>query len=362
MNLFKSTIALGTQNLPFIIANKVRMTNIVAVFSVIVSALYTLNYIFILIEPTVAFINLVFTLAYALTLLFNKYHAFKKSKIWFFCLLMLHLVVCTNIFVTNETGFHLYFFLVPTGAFLLFDLNEKFEKLSLSFLAIILFIYCENTLNLTPLIHLSDEMNHLIYQSVFFINMLEVIFVLTLFANELDKNHQKLNRQATTDSLTGINNRHHFFEQTTYDLAIANEYNRPFSIILLDFDNFKKINDRYGHHIGDLSLVETTKQIKTHCRTQDCFARIGGDEFIIALADTTLNEAKEIAERIKFSVENNIFSVSNNINLSCKISLGIASTRASDNQELKELMQSADKALYQAKTQGGNKVGLSVCH
>ena len=360
MNPFKPLLSLGTENQPFLIANKVKMTNIVAIFSVIVSALYTLNYIVILTEPTVALINLIFTLAYAVTLLFNKYQAFKKSKIWFFCLLMLHLVVCTNIFVTNETGFHLYFFLVPTGAFLLFDLQDKFEKLSLSFIAIVLFIYCENTFNFSPLIQLSDAMNHLIYQSVFFINMLEVIFVLTLFANELDKNHQKLTLQATTDSLTGINNRHHFFEQTTYDLAIAAEYNRPFSIILLDFDNFKHINDTYGHHIGDLSLIETAKQIKAHCRTQDFFARIGGDEFVIALSDTTSKEAKVIAERIKTSVENNIVRVSSNTHLVCKVSLGIASLHSNGKQALKDIMQSADKALYQAKTQGGNTVTLSV--
>jgi diguanylate cyclase (GGDEF)-like protein len=272
---------------------------------------------------------------------------------------MLHLVVCTNIFVTNKTGFHLYFFLVPTGAFLLFELKDKLEKLSLSFIAIILFIYCENTINLSPLIELSDEMNHLIYQSVFFINMLEVIFVLTLFANEIEINHLKLTRQATTDSLTGINNRHHFFEKANYSLAVANEFKRAFSVILIDFDNFKSINDTYGHHIGDLSLLETANIIKTHCRTQDCFARIGGDEFVITLTDTTLNEANIIAERIQKSVENNLLKFPDGINIYCKLSMGVCSGKGTDNKQLTELMKQADKALYQAKSQGGNRVMLT---
>ncbi|MBL4941054.1 MAG: GGDEF domain-containing protein [Colwellia sp.] len=355
---FNALINLGTAYQPFNIANKAKMTNIVALFSIFIAVLYTLNYIFVLHEPLVAFINALFALAYGATLLFNKYNAHKAAKIWFFSVLMLHLVICTNLFVTNKTGFHLYFFLVPTGAFLLFELKDKLEKLLLSFIAIILFIYCENTLNLTPLIELSEAMNHSIYQSVFFFNMLEVVFVLTLFANEIEINELKLTKQATTDSLTGIYNRHYFFEQATGYLAIANEFKRPFSIMLLDFDHFKKINDSYGHHIGDVSLIETTKQIKVHCRAQDCFARIGGDEFVIALADTTLQEAKVIAERIKTSIENNFIKTFDNINLNCKVSIGVSS-KINEGILLKDIMQQADKALYQAKEQGGNRVALA---
>ena len=354
--IFKNLINLGTTHQTFTVANKAKMTNVVALFSIFIATLYSLNYIYILDEPLVAFINMLFAIGYGITLIFNKYKAHKAGKIWFFSVLMLHLVICTNVFVTNKTGFHLYFFLVPTGAFLLFELKDKVEKLSLSFIAIILFFYCENTLNTSPLIELSSEMNHLIYQSVFFFNMLEVVFVLTLFANEIEINHLKLTKQATTDSVTGIYNRHHFFEQATYNLAVANEFKRSFSIILLDFDNFKKINDTYGHHIGDLSLLETANQINTHCRSQDCFARIGGDEFVIALADTTVHEAKVIAERIQKSIEKNSIRAENNIHLNCKVSIGVCSSTADDNKQLKDLMLQADKALYQAKEQGGNRV------
>ena len=188
--------------------------------------------------------------------------------------------------------------------------------------------------------------------------MLEVIFVLTLFANEIEINELKLTKQATTDSLTGIYNRHHFFEKATSDLAIANEFKRPFSVMLLDFDHFKKINDMHGHHIGDLSLTETANQIKSHCRNQDCFARIGGDEFVMTLADTTLHEAKIIAERIQKSLEKNLIETPQNINLKCKVSIGIGSKNDDINQ-LKDIMQQADKALYQAKEQGGNRVALA---
>ncbi len=356
--ILTSLVNLGTNHQPFNIANKAKATNSVALFSMFIAGLYTLNYIFILSESLVAFINALFILAYAITLLLNKYNAHKASKIWFFCILMLHLVICTNVFVTNQSGFHLYFFLVPTGSFLLFELKDKFEKLTLSFIAIVLFIYCQNTFNHAPLIALSDDMNNLIYQSVFFFNMIEVIFVLTLFANEIEKNELKLTRQATTDSLTGIYNRHHFFETAGNNLAIANEFKRPFSLMLLDFDQFKRINDIHGHHIGDLSLVETVKQIKSHCRAQDCFARVDGDEFVIALADTTLHEAKVIAHRIQASIENNLIATPQNVHLNCKVSVGI-SCKINDSFHLKDLMNLAASALDQAKEQGGNRIALA---
>ncbi len=356
--IFQALTNLGTKHQTFGVAHKVKMTNIVTLFTIFIAVLYSLNYIFILSDPLVAFINVLFAIGYGITLMFNKYNAHKAGKVWFFSVLMLHLVICTNIFVTNKTGFHLYFFLVPTGAFLLFELKDKVEKLFLSFIAIVLYFYCENTLNLAPLIELNDEMNHLIYQSVFFFNMLEVVFVLTLLANEIEINELKLTKQATTDSLTGIYNRHHFFEQATCDLAIANEFKRPFSVILLDFDHFKKINDKHGHHIGDLSLMETSNQIKIHCRSQDCFARIGGDEFVIALADTTLQEAKYIAERIQVSVENNLIETPIHNSFNCKVSMGVSS-KIDDCSRLKDLMLKADKALYQAKEQGGNRVALA---
>lgn len=354
----KALISLGTDYQTFNIANKVKATNIVGLVTMLISTLYTLNYIFILDEPMVAFINLIFSLAYAFTLILNKYYLHKASKIWFFSILMLHLVVCTNIYVTNQTGFHLYFILVPTGAFLLFNLNEKLEKITLSLIAIALFFYCENTLNLNPLINLSTEMNHLIYQSVFFFTMIEVIFVLTLFTNEIEKNELKLTKQATIDSLTNVHNRHYFFEKANIMLATAINLKRPFSLILIDFDDFKEINDSRGHHTGDLALIETSQQIQSHCRAQDCFARIGGDEFVIALSDTTQQEAKTIAERIQLSINQNVIHISNTSPFSCKVSVGVSSKTTTDDT-LKALIIQADQALYQVKQNGGNRIALA---
>jgi len=355
--IFAKLINFGTNHQAFSVASKARMTNIVSIFTIFISAFYTLNYIFILNEPVVATINAAFTFAYCLTLAFTFFNEHKKAKLWFFSVVMLHLIVCTNVYVTNKTGFHLYFFLVPTGAYLLFELKEKLEKITLSLIAVLLFFYCENTLNTTPLIELSDDINHLIYQSVFFFNMIEVIFVLTLFANQIEANELKLTKQATSDSLTGVANRHYFFEQGNALLSIANHDNRPFSLILLDFDYFKRINDQYGHSAGDLCLVEIAKTIQKCCRSQDVFARIGGEEFVIALPDTTLQETNNIAETIRLAVENQTIPIVGQPNFTCTASFGITS-RSNKNDELKKLMIDADKALYQAKNQGRNRVQI----
>lgn len=355
--IFEKLLNFGTSHQTFSVASKARMTNTVSLFTIFISGFYTLNYIFILNEPMVAIINAAFTFAYCLTLAFTYFNEHKKAKLWFFSIVMIHLIVCTNVYVTNKTGFHLYFFLVPTGAYLLFELKEKLEKITLSLISVVLFFYCENTVNITPLIDLTDDINHLIYQSVFFFNMVEVIFVVTLFANQIEANELKLTKQATSDSLTGIANRHYFFEQGNALLDIANHDNRPFSLILLDFDYFKRINDQHGHYAGDLCLIEITKTIQKHCRSQDIFARVGGEEFVIALPDTTLQETNNIAETIRLAVEKQIIPIVGQSNFTCTASFGITS-RTNKNHELKKLMNDADKALYLAKNHGRNRVQI----
>ncbi len=346
---------IGTFNQSFADSNKIRITNIIAIFTTIVSGLYTLAYFFVLDNALVAMINTAFTLAYAFTLLFNSFQANRGSKIWFFSVLMLHLIVCTNIYVTKESGFHLYYFLVPTGVYLVFDFKDKIEKITLSIIAVFLYFYCENTPNPTPLIELSDAINHVIYQSVIFVNMVEVILVMTIFSNEIETNEAKLIKQAKTDSLTGIANRHCFFEQGNALFKSSIHLERPFSLIILDFDHFKAVNDRYGHFIGDLCLTEISKVIKSQCRSNDLFARVGGEEFAIALPDTTMHEANHVAEKMRIAIESHAITITEEQHFFCTASFGI-STKRSHHDDLKYLLVQADKALYLAKEKGRNRV------
>lgn len=357
MSYLQKIFNFGVANKPFSSGHKIRLTNIVCFFSFVASGLYTLNYLLILNQPKVAAINTLFTLAYLGIIWLNYFDLPRFAKVSFFSLLMLHLVVCTNVYVTNKTGFHLYFFLVPTGAYLLFDLKDKYEKLILSLIATVLFFYCENTYNENPLIVLNEQMNHMIYQSVVFINMIEVIFVLTLFVNHIERNELKLYHQAQTDSLTGIANRRHFFEQVENELTIANDQKRPYSLVMFDLDHFKRVNDQFGHQAGDICLQSLIKAVNSVLRETDFLARIGGEEFVIGMAETTINEANNIAERIRTKIQNSPVTVNDDQQVNCTASFGIANLTF-DAYDAKSILMNADKALYQAKANGRNRVQL----
>lgn len=205
------------------------------------------------------------------------------------------------------------------------------------------------------MINLSAQMNHLLYQSVIFVNMVEVIIVLTIFIKQIEKNELQLSEQANIDALTGISNRRYFFEQSESQIKLANSNNRPISLIMIDFDFFKTINDTHGHISGDLCLKEICTIIKKMNRTSDFFARFGGEEFVLLLPETTLIEAVKLAERIRSAIAEHtiVLNLKNSIN--CTASFGVSSNEEF-NEELKQLIINADAALLKAKGQGRNRV------
>ncbi len=113
---------------------------------------------------------------------------------------------------------------------------------------------------------------------------------------------EKLIQLATTDKLTGLANRHKFLEDLTHYVELAFRYKRPLSLILADADNFKSINDRYGHHTGDRALQLISDSLTASKRTVDILGRWGGEEFILLLPETELDQAKVVADRICVSV------------------------------------------------------------
>ena len=237
---------------------------------------------------------------------------------------------------------------------MLFDLKEKYEKITLSLIATALFFYCENTVNANPLIILSAEMNHFLYQTVVFVNMIEVIFVLVLFVNQIERNELKLYQQAKTDALTKIANRHYFFEQGKSQLDIANELNRPYTLVLIDLDYFKQINDKYGHHAGDALLKHLAQLIKSEAVDDAFCGRLGGNEFGMILNKCSFETSKDIARQICESVENNPYSWEDHT-ITSTVSVGIAAFDIeADSSDT--LMRKAGLACDSAKWHGRNRV------
>lgn len=152
------------------------------------------------------------------------------------------------------------------------------------------------------------------------------------------------------DPLTGIYNRGKFDEEMNKWINMANRYKVTFSIILMDIDDFKKINDKYGHLLGDKVLINVVSQIRKSIRSLDVFARWGGDEFVILLPNTDINQAGVMAERIK----GEIFKGLKDMDLHISCSFGVASYRLGDSGHT--LLSRADNCLMEAKARGKDRV------
>jgi diguanylate cyclase (GGDEF)-like protein len=157
------------------------------------------------------------------------------------------------------------------------------------------------------------------------------------------------------DGLTGIFNRRAIEEYTEAELDLARRKERPLSVILLDIDHFKAINDQYGHSIGDHTLQQLAGILPRNLRQYDRIGRWGGDEFIVILPDTKISEANMIAERMRIATAETKWSLENGEYYAVQISLGVACAFGSYPSLIK-LVDAADLAMYQAKQAGRNHV------
>jgi diguanylate cyclase (GGDEF)-like protein len=175
------------------------------------------------------------------------------------------------------------------------------------------------------------------------------------FNDEIEEFYQaKLFNFATTDSLTGLYNKRYVLSELENQCRIAYRNQRPFSIILMDIDNFKTINDLYGHLAGDEFLKYTAFLIESSLREQDICGRFGGEEFLIVLPETNLSGAFTVAERIRGKVEISKLKYQQ-LEIHTTVSIGINEID-SEQGNITQLLKIADQALYQAKKTGKNKV------
>ncbi len=160
----------------------------------------------------------------------------------------------------------------------------------------------------------------------------------------------KLSEMAVKDSLTGLYNRYKFDDSARKQIALSKRHKYPLSLILCDIDHFKKVNDLHGHLVGDSILKEVSLFIKEMVRESDTVARWGGEEFAILLPNTTLNNAKQVAEKIRKHIEKESCKSICKISISC----GVSELLKEDTQI--SWFKRADEALYEAKESGRNRV------
>ncbi len=167
------------------------------------------------------------------------------------------------------------------------------------------------------------------------------IFAIYRDISDRKEKEKEIKKLIFTDNLTGIYNRRKFHHTIETEIKRHNRYNIPLSLVLFDIDNFKNINDTFGHLVGDTILIEVTSLVYNNIRENDCFFRWGGDEFIIFLPHTNLKYAKIFTKKIEQIIETFTFTK----NISISVSSGVAQYKT----DLNSLLTTADKQMYKVK-------------
>ena len=166
---------------------------------------------------------------------------------------------------------------------------------------------------------------------------------------------EEVERLAVTDELTGLNNRRGFFDLGRREMERAQRTHRPVTALMLDLDGFKRINDTFGHAVGDEVLRHLGDRCRLAVRDIDLVGRYGGEEFCVLLPETDLKTALEVAERIRSSIADQPFDTAAGP-LAIRISIGLALAGEDGGETVETLLDRADTAMYYVKQEGGNAV------
>lgn len=169
--------------------------------------------------------------------------------------------------------------------------------------------------------------------------------------DELRERNEVLEKVSRTDVLTGLWNRRHLEEHLGAVASAARRRETPYSVLMIDIDQFKRVNDQNGHAVGDTVLREVATRLRSGIRTEDQVARWGGEEFLAVLPSTSQDDARRVAERLRGSIEDAPV-LAGGLNVSMTISIGIAAGI----RDPEELIESAGRSLYKAKEAGRNRV------
>lgn len=188
--------------------------------------------------------------------------------------------------------------------------------------------------------------------------------VIASFALENAVNRARLLRSGITDVLTGWHNRRYLQTRLREELARSRRDGSPLTLLLIDIDHFKRVNDNHGHLAGDLVLTEVAQRIESRIRASDVAARYGGEEFVLALPDTDAAAGRSLAERLRVAVAERPIALADGTELGLTISAGLATvTPSRADEDLKTLAESllarADVALYEAKSAGRDRVAAA---
>jgi len=248
------------------------------------------------------------------------------------------------------------------GGFIYFLLAEImcFQGFSLVYGLLMLF-FTALLPHLLGIIGFAENFQHshyaaLIWPATFIAMLLQTILSLNYLRRY--RLEQQLELLSNTDPMTDAYNRRYFYNVGESIFLKNKRKNTPIIVAMLDIDNFKNINDEYGHNAGDIGIKEVSKILSKYLRESDLFARFGGEEFCILLEDISLEDAKKLFERVRESFEKNTFKY-NDIEINYTVSIGVAFGMA---DSLEDMVRLSDNALYYSKNNGKNRCTFKLVH
>jgi diguanylate cyclase (GGDEF)-like protein len=280
-----------------------------------------------------------------LALLVEKMRALKTLGNYLGCLLLTGLIFCIDLKFPLGISFGSLYIVAVLFAF--WSPRPRFVLVvaAVSSLLVIAALACKPSV---------EEMWRVVFNRGL---ALFIIWVTALLCLKIKTAEQELIRVASHDFLTGLLNRREIFNRLHTEICRVDRIDKPFSVIMLDIDHFKRVNDTYGHHAGDQLLRETAQILKGHLREYDYICRYGGEEFLVVAPETTLPVARELAERLRRVMMEARFRLPALPVMAITISAGVA--QQMKGEAIGTLISRADDALYQAKQSGRNRVKVS---
>lgn len=282
---------------------------------------------------------------------------------WTTSLAIVQISAGTVLFIGPDGGFQYYLFVLPVTTHLAFSDDTVWPRAIMTLAGFALFAVTEEVTYSAYWVNLDPA----VLRTMFYVNialaMLMIFLAVRYFANDALSATLRQGRLILTDPLTGLFNRRFVHQYGTEVMARCRRHRRPFSVLLIDIDHFKSVNDEWGHAAGDTALRAVADRLSDLLPEQVVTARYGGEEFIVLLADTAQGEATDMAETIRECLDATPVSTEK-APIQLTASIGVSCAGGPDGEDcddLDQLIGLADEALYAAKTAGRNRVVTREC-
>lgn len=334
-----------------------RMSYLILLCTISVAIAFLVMYILFVPFMPAIFVQIIYISSSSFMYIMLKMKHYIMVRYFIIIAHMIQLTLAVFLWFPVATGFNIYYFMVPMASFIAMEFGRKSQRIFAilsSLLAMLLFLFSE----LAPMDYYLYETSYQINQLFKAITIVTIFtpltFVFAEFARNIHKKQTELEFLANTDMLTQICNRRSLYDTGHAEFEVADKYMIDFSIILMDIDFFKAVNDKYGHPAGDSILRQLSDRISANIRKEDTFSRYGGEEFAVLLHKTSEKQGMAIAQKLLKLVEEEPFYYENH-KINITISIGIVHY-SGDYKDFDHMMKVADRALYQAKETGRNRI------